>query len=249
MHLVDQGGFRAAVVDLSNEEARGWLSDLLVGQMELGVSGWMADFAEALPWDARLSSGEPGSSWHNRYPVEWARLNREAARRAGVEAEHLAFHRSGGTESPRWARAFWLGDQLVSWDGHDGLRTVVPALLSSGLSGYALQHSDTGGYLSLELGEGLTFVRTRELLQRWVELNAFTSLLRLHATNRPESNHQWDDDEETQAHFVRLCKVFSALSGYRERLMAEAEAHGWPVVRHPLLHHPDDPEAWRVTQQ
>ena len=95
----------------------------------------------------------------------------------------------------------------------------------------------------------LTFVRTRELLQRWVELNAFASLLRLHATNRPESNHQWDGDEETKAHFVRFCKVFAALSGYREQLMAEAEAHGWPAVRHPLLHHPDDPEAWRVEQQ
>jgi len=246
---VDQGGFSAAMVDLTNPDAWGWLSDLLVGQMELGVSGWMADYAEALAYDAQLHSGEDARSYHNVYPQEWARLNREAAIRAGVDDDFLFFNRSGAALSPSWARAFWIGDQLVSWDEYDGLRTVIPALLSSGLSGWSINHSDTGGYLSLELGPDLTYVRSKELFQRWLELSTFTSLLRLHASNRPDSNHQWDTDEETKAHFVRMCAVFAAFAGYREGLFDDAHEHGWPVVRHLLLHYPDDPKAWEQTQQ
>ena len=39
-------------------------------------------------------------------------------------------------------RGFGIGDQLVTWDAFDGLQTVVPALITSGLSGYSMQHAD-----------------------------------------------------------------------------------------------------------
>ena len=59
--------------------------------------------------------------------------------------------RSGATFSPANTRLFWLGDQTVTWDEHDGLTTIIIGLLSSGLSGYSLQHSDIGGYTALDL--------------------------------------------------------------------------------------------------
>ena len=45
----------------------------------------MADFGEALPLEARLFSGERAEYYHNRYPEEWARINREAIDEAGAE--------------------------------------------------------------------------------------------------------------------------------------------------------------------
>lgn len=244
-YLMDQAGFRAAIVDLTSDPAREFLADAIRRQLDIGVAGFMADFGEALPFDAVLASGVTGAAYHNRYPVEWARLCREAM--AG-HPDAIAFHRSGFRGSAREARLFWLGDQLVTWDRHDGIATVVPGLLSSGLSGFALSHADIGGYTSIAAGD-LEIVRSRELLWRWIELAAFTALFRTHETPLRDLNWQIDSDPETLAHFARFARLFAALAPYRAALMEEAAATGAPLVRHLLLQFPDEPEAWDVHDQ
>ena len=59
--------------------------------------------------------------------------------------------RSGNVHSPSVTPLFWLGDQTVTWDSHDGLASVIIGMLSSGISGYSLSHSDIGGYTSLHV--------------------------------------------------------------------------------------------------
>lgn len=247
-YAIESGGFSAGLVDLTSAEARTWLQAVIREQVDAGVAGWMADFSEALPWDAVLHDGSDPQTYHNRYPYEWARLHREVV--DGVEggADLLFFNRSGNTASPGVARLFWLGDQLVTWDGYDGFQTVVPALLSAGLSGWSLEHADTGGYLSVD-SLGMSYVRSKELLLRWIELSAFTPLLRTHSTNLPDLNWQVDSDAETLAAWARFADVFAALAPYRATLMDEAATRGWPLVRHPLLHWPDDPEVWALEQE
>ena len=61
------------------------------------------------------------------------------------------FMRSASNLSPGLSRLFWLGDQLVTWDHYDGLQTAIIGMLSSGLSGFSLMHSDTGGYTTLDV--------------------------------------------------------------------------------------------------
>ena len=39
----------------------------------------------------------------------------------------------------------------MTWDGDDGLASAIVGLLSSGLSGYSLVHSDIGGYTAVDL--------------------------------------------------------------------------------------------------
>ena len=248
--LIPNGGFDAAMLDLTNSEAREWIKDVMRTLIAKGVSGWMADFGEALPLEVSLHSGDHPESYHNRYPYDWAKLNKEVAEEEGVISEHLTFNRSGNAQSPSVARSFWIGDQLVTWDDFDGFKTVVPALLSSGLSGYSLQHADVGGWLSVNqpLVE-IELFRTKELFQRWMELNTFTVLVRLHTTNLPELNHQYNTDDETLVHFSRMTQVFASLAGYRKTLMEEATSRGLPVVRHPLLHYPEDPKVYDLKQQ
>jgi alpha-glucosidase len=89
----------------------------------------MADFGEALPFDAVLANGNDPAAWHNRYPQEWAAVNREAMMEAGREGDVIAFHRSGFTRSPGQGTLFWLGDQLQTWDGYDGIRTAIVGCL------------------------------------------------------------------------------------------------------------------------
>lgn len=86
-----------------------------------GSSGWMCDFGEYLRFDSVLFSGEDAASYHNRFPDDWARLNDEAVRELGVENETVYFMRSAWITSPRYNNLYWLGDQLPTWDIHDGL--------------------------------------------------------------------------------------------------------------------------------
>ena len=241
-YLIDQSGFFAGILDLSNPEAAALMSSAMADVLATGVEGWMADFAEGLPFEGvQLASGEDPALFHNTYPRRWAALVREAAEAAGAWEDGLFFHRSGDAFSPGEARAFWLGDQLVTWDAYDGFATVPPALVTSGLSGYALQHADTGGYLSVA---ALGITRSEELLLRWFELSAVSPLFRMHNTNQPEDNWQSDADAATLAAFAQASATFIALAPERARLMEEAAATGLPLMRHPLYLEPDAAEAW-----
>jgi len=238
--------FDAFLLDLTNDEAKEWIKNIIkVELLDHGFSGWMADFGEALPLDASLSSKETGFTFHNQYPVEWAKLNQEVLEEEDILDEAMFFSRAGFSESPRYTSSFWLGDQLVTWDKHDGIKTAVTGLLSSGLSGYSLNHSDIGGYTTIT-NFPLNYVRKKELMLRWIELNAFTALFRSHEGNRPEDNIQLVDDEEIIAHVGKFGKIFKALAPYRKDLMKETEAKGSPVVRPLFFHYPHDENTYNI---
>jgi alpha-glucosidase len=240
--------FSAATVDLTNPRARAWLAGVLRQELlGTGVDGWMADFGEGLPLEARLHGGEGGVGAHNRYPELWAELNRELIDADGRGAERLFFMRAAYTRSSRHATLFWLGDQLVSWDAHDGIKTAVVGMLSSGLSGLSLTHSDAGGYTGI--GAPLRIRRGRELLMRWLELGALSPVLRTHEGNRPAEFAQVYDDAELLAHLARCARLYRAWGFYRRELVAEAAATGLPVARHLLIHYPHDAAARRVRHE
>ena len=210
-----------------------------------GVSGFMADFGEALPADAVLSDGRDAALYHNEYPIEWSRLIREAIADSGVE-DIVHFHRSAFHKSPADTRLFWLGDQLVSWHWQDGIRSAVTGLISGGLSGFSLSHSDIGGYTSTDLlpfsikMPGVSFTRGETLLKRWIELNAFTPVFRTHEGNQPSKNLQVFDTPEIAEFFGYFSRVFAALFEYRKSEMEYVKTDGYPLVRPIWFHHSDD---------
>jgi alpha-glucosidase len=249
-YMIQVTAFKVGLLDLTNPAARTWMKSVIREEMiqRAGCSGWMADFAEALPFDAVLYSGESATSFHNQYPVEWIRLHREAVEEHGTLGKTLIFNRSGHTRSPKHAMLLWEGDQLTTWDEYDGLVSALHGLINGGLSGITLNHSDTGGYTSLSK-LCLGYSREAEQLKRWTEMNAFTAVLRTHEGNQPGANAQVYSDSESMAHFARFTKVYKALKFYREELMQQASARGWPLVRHLMLHYPDDEQAHMVGDQ
>jgi alpha-glucosidase len=241
--------FNAGLLDLTNPEARDWMLDVIRREViGVGASGWMADFGEALPWNAMLKDGTLPARYHNRYAEDWAALNRRAIDAAGGGDELVFFTRAGFTRSPAHSTLFWLGDQLVSWDRHDGIKSAVTGLLSGGISGFALNHADVGGYTTLDVPL-LGYRRSKELLLRGAELSAFQVVFRTHEGNQPEANHQFDSDPETLAHFARMAKLHAAWRFYREELIREASERGYPVVRHPFLVEPAKPVFWGIDYQ
>ena len=80
-YLVDFGEFDCGILDLTRPEACRWFADRVIGQemIALGLAGWMADFGEYLPVDARLASGADATLLHNAWPVLWAMKSRKLA--------------------------------------------------------------------------------------------------------------------------------------------------------------------------
>lgn len=173
--------------------------------------------------------------------------------------EFLFFMRSAWLESPRYASSFWLGDQLVTWDKYDGIKSVVVGMLSSGISGHSLTHSDIGGYTIHENGP-MPFIRSKELLFRWIELSAFSaSLFRTHVgLSTDPVNAQIYSDNESIYFFSKFSQIFSHLRCYRKKLMNEATTLGYPVSRTMSFHYGEsfdhsndevDEEIWKLDLQ
>jgi alpha-glucosidase len=243
-HLTTSGTFSAGIVDLTNARAVRWYKAVIEQELlGVGAAGYMADFGEALPFDVKLASGEPAALVHNMFPELWAKLNRDIV--AAHPAEQIVFFsRAGFSKSPGLATLFWEGDQDVTWDADDGLQSAITGLLTGGISGLSLNHSDIGGYTAI-----LDTVRSEELLLRWAEMAAFTPVFRTHEGNQPDANAQVYGSDAALTHFARCARLYAALADYRKSLMKDAATKGHPLVRHMLLEYPGDARAWTADVQ
>jgi alpha-glucosidase len=224
------GGFNAYLNDFTHPQTQAFFKQVIQKNLwGTGFSGWMADFGEWLPLDARFHDGGEGWSKHNRYPVEWAKINREAA------PEALFFCRSGYGHSPKYAPLFWMGDQTPDFGPRDGMPSALTGMLTAGLSGFALCHADVGGYTNVDL-PGMKIRRTKEVYFRWAEWAAFTPVFRTHEGLKPEKNVQPYTDDETVAFTERMGKIRKILAPYLREVCTQASEYGWPAVR-PLYFH------------
>ncbi len=244
-YLLDQGGFDAALVDLTDPDARAWFTDVLAEEVLAGgVSGFMADLGEGLPFDAAVAHGD-ARELHNRWPALWAQTVRDACVQAG-RPDCLTWVRSGSLGSGADAPLLATGDQLVDFSREDGLASALLGTFSAGVSGWPLVHSDLGGDTSVD--GGLTdHVRDPRLLQRWSEYAAFGVVMRTQEGDRPAEDPQVYDEEQRLG-FARMTRVFAALAPYRREVLAQAREEGLPAIRHGWLVAPDTPAAEVDTQ-
>lgn len=246
IYSVKNTTFSSGILDLSNPDCVRWVKNIIKKELiQTGFDGWMADYAEALPYHSRLFSSQ-GSLFHNRYPEVWAQLNREAISESGRESDVFFFTRSAYTFSPKYATAFWLGDQNTNWGVHDGIKSAVTALATSAFTGMSIVHSDIGGYTSIDKWY-LKLKRNEELLYRWIELSAFTPLFRTHEGFAPEANVQVYSNENTRTHFAYFSKLFNVLHPYRNKLIKDYQQSGKPVVQHPVLLNQKDSRYFNYT--
>ena len=216
--------FDAGMLDLTNPEAVRFTKDVLIkkNMLDLGVSGWMADFGEYLPVDCVLHAGDP-KELHNLWPVLWAKLNREAVEEYG-KADVMFFMRSGYVGVQTYAPVLWNGDQHTDLTKDYGMPCVMPASFSLGFSGVPMIHCDVGGFFSF-----LKLKRSPELFTRWMEMCTFSLLMRSHESIRPWANAQFDE-KTVKPHTVRLTNIHAALKPYLLHCMTLAQA-GLPVMR------------------
>ena len=94
------------------------------------------------------------------------------------------------------------------------------------------------------------YVRSKELLFRWTELEVFSSaLLRSHIGSSTEYNAQVYDDDCTLSHFAIFSDIFAELADYRLQLMGRSRSHGTPLIRPMFADYSYDALAWSHNEQ
>ena len=225
------------LADLYNPAALEFVRRELEDALDMGADGWMADFAEWYPADpATVASGELApEAAHHQYPVEWAKVNREAARAKNKDQDTVFFHRSGYTGAQGEIKVVWAGDQRTSFQADDGLPTVVPILLGLSMVGFPVVTHDIGGYLSL--GNPPC---TKDLFFRWASLGALAPVMRTHHGRAISDNWRWNKDLETIQHFRRWADFHTRLYPLWRGLQEAASNSGAPILRPVVFEFPAD---------
>ncbi|MEM9195411.1 MAG: TIM-barrel domain-containing protein [Myxococcota bacterium] len=234
------------LVDLSSPTAVEWMKDIYREQTTAGADGWMADFAEWLPHDAVLASGEDALAAHNLYPVEYARANRELmdALEAEDGVERLFFMRAAYLGSQPLVSVVWAGDQQTDFTLGDGYPSVIPMGIGLGVTGFPYFGHDIAGYMS-----ELTVASTKELFFRWTTFGALSPIMRTHHGREARMNWNWESDADTTAHFRRWTRLHQQLFVYLLALGRDAAERGHPMMRPLAFHYPDFEAGWTATDQ
>jgi len=234
------------LLDLSSPDAVAWGKQKYRAGLELGADGWMADFAEWLPHDAVLASGDDALARHNHYPVDFARMNRELFDEMYAEdgVERLFFMRSAYLGSQPLVSVIWAGDQQTDWTADDGLASVIPMGIGLGVTGFPYFGHDIAGYMSQ-----LTEPTTKELWFRWLTFGALSPVMRTHHGRDAEANWNWESDAETIAHMKRWAKFHIQLFPYLYAMADHAAETGMPMFRPLALDYPEFEPGWSARDQ
>jgi alpha-glucosidase (family GH31 glycosyl hydrolase) len=209
-----------------------------------GHDGWMEDFGEGAPPSGRAADGSTGSALHNRYPTDYhctvARIVRGLGRAPG---RHL---RSGWTGTARCAADVWGGDPTTVW-GYDGLASGVRQALGIGMSGVSRFGTDIGGYNTYGPDEELT----PELLARWIEFGAVSSVMRTKRSGLafPPYERPQVFDPGMLPLWRRYTKLHAQLYPYIRAADRRYRATGMPIMRHLALTAAGDARAARADDQ
>ena len=235
----------STLLDLSNPAAVAWAKGVMREAITQGADGWMADFGEWLPTNAVLASGEDALAVHNRYPVDWARMNHEmfASTPAG-RPRGIYFMRSAWLHSQPVSSVMWAGDQQTDFSEGDGMPSAIPIGVNLGLAGFPYFGSDIAGYMS----QGTT-PTTAELFYRWTSFGALTPVMRTHHGRSARQNVQWEQDAGTIAQFRRWSRFHMQLAAYLAGSIASFERDGLPLMRLIALAYPGADWAWSATDE
>ncbi len=132
----------------------------------------------------------------------------------------IMFSRYAGPGSHRYPVGF-SGDTRISWES----LKFQPYFTSTASNvGYGWWSHDIGGH-----GAG---TRDDELTARWVQLGAFSPLLRLHSTNNPFlSKEPWNYNRDAEASMKKFLNLRHSLIPYLYTMNYRAHKFGEPLVQ------------------
>ena len=235
-----------ATIDLTLDAGQVWFQSLLKRTVDLGYDGWMHDFGEYIGRSWFAGDGRRGDELHNAYPVLSAKAAHDLLQRERRDDFH--FHvRSGYTGSQQYVPAVWNGDPEATFDPTQGLPASLFAGVNLSMSGIAYWGSDISGFKCYTDDP-----YDKEMYLRWAQLGAVSPIMQsqnacANVTGRRQKWTLWSD-AETTAVYGEMARLHTRLQPYFSDLAREAHETGAPLMRHPFLLYPQEPEAWQVQE-
>ena len=233
IYTVPNGGDRAGLIDLSNHNACTWYKGVIQSEVftYAGASFYMADMGETAPVNGVYHRSDlHGLSRHNSYSEEWARVNREAIRDAGRDGDSFFIVKAGYSATPKHAGPTCLGDYVTNLkkrkDG--GLKSVLNGIVNGGFSGFTYGHCA----VSFAVPRTVNSLdnRSREMICRWMEMNAFTTLFRTHDGDNPDETASGYGDKYLLKALTRWATVYATLADYRIRVSFSCYSFSMPCT-------------------
>ena len=242
--MISAGPQTVATVDMTNPGAVAWFGSLLGRSLDDGYDGFMLDFGEYIPPEAKMFDGRSGWEAHNAFPVDYQKATWDYMTQARGN-DFMYFARAGYTGTQAYIPVHWSGDPDASFDDAKGLPSQIRAGINAGLSGIPFWGSDVSGYTCLNNPPA-----DKEVFLRWVEFGALSSdMHEENACSGGTTSHPkwtlWSDEETTQV-YGDYARLHTRLFPYLYAAAKEATETGLPVMRHPVLVDPTAPEAYDV---
>ncbi len=230
---------RCAFPDFSSEGGRRWWGDQMEDLIRTGVRGFWNDMNEPSVFNVPTKTVDlnvihhdgglrtPHAKNHNVYGLQMTRASYEGALRHNPAERPFVLTRASYAGGQRYS-AGWTGDNVASWEH---LSLALTMCLNWGLSGQPFCGSDIGGFIGYPSGE---------LFARWLQLGAFTPLMRSHSVINEKNKEPWEYGDAFTAINRESIQLRYRMLPYIYTVMAEASATGMPAMRPLVLEYPSD---------
>lgn len=178
----------------------------------------------------------PHAGAHNIYGLEMTRATREGVQRLSPGERVFVLTRASYAGGQRYAAA-WTGDNVASWE-HLGM--ALRMCLNFSISGQPFVGSDIGGFIGAPSGE---------LFARWLQLGAFTPLMRAHSVINEKNKEPWEYGAAWTRINRKTIELRYRFLPYIYTVMREASISGIPAMRSMVLSYPDDPRSPGIDDQ
>ena len=220
----------------------------------VGVDAWWLDATEpehqpveATDYDYESPEGS-FRLMRNSFPLYTVGGVYDHQRKLTDERRVMILTRSATTGLQRYGAHVWSGDLESDWNS---LRDQVASALNMSLCGIPYHNSDIGGFFSAgNYPEGYKDPRFHQLYGRWMQLAAFTGMMRSHGTHTPREIYRFgepgDADFDSQETAIRLRYL---LLPYLYAQAWKVTTEGASLMRPLFADWPEDTATWRQEEE
>ena len=232
----------AVFPDFTQQSTRQWWGTLYKQFVADGVAGFWNDMNEpaifnvptkTMPDDIQHRIDEPGFhsrtathlEIHNIYGMENSRGTHDGLLALSPNERPFVLTRASYAGGQRYA-ATWTGDNSSTWNH---LRLTIPQIVNLGLSGFAMNGADVGGFAGTP---------QTDLLTKWIEIAAFQPIDRDHTAIGTGNQEPWVGGPAQEAIRRRFINERYRLMPYLYTTAEEMSRTGLPIDRPLFLEFP-----------